>query len=113
MNKGFRDILRESLQSQALSGSFEAKMNELDILIDAHEKNLEAAKKAFGKAKDSAEQENAANDRIREMEILIPLYLKKKELMEKMHSAAVDDSINNINYDRISADQANYKNAAE
>jgi len=67
MKKQFRDILRESLQEQAISANFDSKISEIDILIDAHERALEKADKDMN-TEDQPAHSEALNRRISELE---------------------------------------------
>ncbi|MDG1949351.1 MAG: hypothetical protein P8J32_00835 [bacterium] len=98
MKKKFRDILRESLQEQALSASFDSKLGEINILIDAHERELEKASNDMETAQDSASHKEALTRKIKELEKLIPLYARKKELMAQALGASRSEAIDGVDY---------------
>jgi hypothetical protein len=98
MIKKFRDILRESLREQTLSASFDSKINEIDILIDAHERALEKANKDVGTAQDQPSHSEALNRKISELEKLIPLYARKKQLMTQTLDSSRGEAIDNVDY---------------
>lgn len=101
MKKQFRDILRESLQEQTLSASFDSKINELDILIDAHERALEKANKDMKSAQDQPSHSDALNQKIAELEKLIPLYARKEQLMSQTLNTSRDEAIDSVDYGTV------------